>query len=131
MTHSVRRSLRLFNWSRKQEGSLQSPYQTLSSSNVAFQNSNYAGNSSGRISIGNNGSYSERNSDYPIQVGQTGRMLEVGNGYADGGHLNVGTAQSNYSDIQSGNNFSHQNLPSLKARFGRSCRAFVNAWRMS
>ena len=26
-------------------------------------------------------------------------------------------------------NFSHHRAPSLKARLGRSCRAFVNAWR--
>lgn len=127
----VRWPFRLLDRLRKQQCVADCVSQGNSCRNIAFQhgdNSSHGFNSTGAV-IGNYAAYSKRNADYPIQVGESRRMLEIGNGESYRGHLNILVAQPNYSSIQSVANVSHILAPGLKARFGRSCRAFVNAWR--
>lgn len=68
--------------------------------------------------------------DYPIHAGNARNAIEVDYGKLYRGHLNIPVAHLQYATIQSVNNLGHPFTLGLKARFGRSIRAFVNAWRV-
>jgi hypothetical protein len=129
----IRWPFQLFNGLSQQQRAVDGVSQGYRCGNIAFQGGYDARNSSCAFSpYGNDRAYGQANSDYAVQVGHTGRMLEIGNWEGYRGHLNILASQSNYAGIQSVNDLSHGSYTlSLKARFGRSCRAFVNAWRAS
>lgn len=127
----IRRAIRFFNGLRKEQCAVDRVSQGYRCRNVAFEHGNYGGYRSGLLlgAIGNDAAHGKRNADYPVQVGETGRVLEIGNGQAYRGHLNVFVPQFDHARIQPINRIWHFITPRLKPRFGRSCRAFVNAWR--
>lgn len=97
---------------------------------VALQMRNNAGHDLyAGISQGNVASYGQCYADYAVQVGQTWRSVEVNDGERKRGHPNILVANLQYAGIQSINNLGHAFALGLKARFSRSLRAFVNAWR--
>jgi hypothetical protein len=125
----IRWPFRFFNRLRKQERAVECVSQSYGSRNIALQVRHNACDSySGIGTTGNNAPNNQANSDYPIQVGEARNMLKIGNGDGNRGHLNVLGAQVNSSGIQAIDNLAQRASPSLKARFGHLCRAFVNAW---
>lgn len=128
----IRWPFRLLDRVRQQQRAVDRVSQGYRCGNITFESSyNGRNGSCGLAAAGHNGPYGQANSDYPIQVGHAGSVLEIGNGEGQRGHLNVHTPQSDYARIQAVDHFGHRHTLSLKTRFGRSCRAFVNAWRGS
>lgn len=127
----IRKTFRFLHGAREKNSAVERLPQSYSCGNAALQMCNYAANGlNAAIFHGDVAGYNQCNSNYPVQVGQSRSVIEVNHWEGYRGHLNIGYADLQYASIKSINNLSHgRHTLLLKARFGRSWRAFVNAWR--
>jgi hypothetical protein len=137
MTFSVRRSLRFFNWLRHQERAVQSVNQGTRALNVSSQISGNNLVCNGNALNQANSFGAQCNPYQTVDMAQSGSLFEVNEGGVGAiGNSQAGVFAQGLSFAQSNLLSDQQNcrdgaVLSLKARFGRSCRAFVNAWRQS
>lgn len=133
MTRSVRSPLRILNGLRKQQRAVQSCDQGARRNDVALQVSDNALNkfNAAGFSVGQICPNGERNADNAVHMGQADRVLEIYYGQGLSGQLNRASAEAHASRAGLNNCrlVGHSESPLLKTRFGRACRAFVNAWR--
>ena len=120
----IRFPFRIFNRRGAQQCLVQGVPQSRGCGDVTFQmGDNGCARGNATICQGNGSGYSQRNSNYPVQVGESRRAVEIDYGQRYRGQRNVNAANLEPAEFWS----SHRQPLLLKARFGRSCRAFVNA----
>jgi hypothetical protein len=124
----IRKAIRIFYRRSQKERLVQGFSQSNSGCNIAFQMGNHgSARSNSAVWQGNISAYRQGHSNYPIQVGQSGRTVEVNNWEWYRGKGNLAVSNLNSAEFRT----SHPFPLRLKARFGRSFRAFVNAWRQA